>query len=61
MPGVDRTKKLLIRPHRWLINFIGVIVPRRLRADWKQGWQGELQHREASLEERIRWRRREDL
>jgi hypothetical protein len=22
------------KPHLWLIAFIGVIVPRRLRADW---------------------------
>jgi hypothetical protein len=26
----------------WLIVFIGVIVPRRLRADWKQEWEAEL-------------------
>jgi hypothetical protein len=23
-------------PHLWLIHVIGVIVPRRLRADWRQ-------------------------
>jgi hypothetical protein len=26
----------------WLIRLIGVIVPRRLRADWKQEWEAEL-------------------
>jgi putative ABC transport system permease protein len=33
----------------WLIRAAGVIVPRRLRADWKQEWQAELQHREELL------------
>src|SRR6185436_14686132 len=33
----------------WLIRVIGVIVPRRLRADWKQEWEAELQHRELLL------------
>src|SRR2546426_9725817 len=35
----------------WLIRAIGVIVPRRLRADWKQEWEAELKYREALLEE----------
>jgi len=35
----------------WLIALIGVIVPRRLRADWKQEWQAELRHRESLLAE----------
>ena len=26
----------------WLIALIGVIVPRRLRADWRQEWEGEI-------------------
>jgi len=33
----------------WVINLIGVAVPRRLRADWKQEWQAELQYRESLL------------
>ena len=33
----------------WLIRLIGVIVPRRLRADWRQEWEAELRHREAML------------
>jgi putative ABC transport system permease protein len=32
-----------------LIRVIGVIVPRRLRADWKQEWEAELAYREALL------------
>ena len=37
----------------WLITFIGVIVPRRLRADWRQEWEAELQYRENLL---AQWR-----
>jgi macrolide transport system ATP-binding/permease protein len=39
------------RPWHWLITFIGVIVPGRLRADWRQEWVAELHHREALLAE----------
>jgi hypothetical protein len=35
----------------WLIAFIGVLVPRRLRADWRQEWEAELQWREQQLAE----------
>src|SRR5499426_2689185 len=38
-----------MKPHLWLITFIGVIVPRRLRADWRQEWEAELQYRETQL------------
>jgi putative ABC transport system permease protein len=34
-----------------LLRFIGIIVPRRLRAEWKQEWEAELQWRERQLEE----------
>jgi putative ABC transport system permease protein len=33
----------------WLIRVVGVIVPRRLRADWLQEWEAELQYRETQL------------
>ena len=33
----------------WLIALVGVIVPRRLRADWRQEWDAELQNRESLL------------
>ncbi len=35
----------------WLIRFTGLIVPRRLRADWRQEWEAELQWREQQLAE----------
>jgi putative ABC transport system permease protein len=35
----------------WLIRVIGVIVPRRLRADWRQEWEAELRYREKQLTE----------
>ena len=35
----------------WLIRLIGVIVPRRLRADWRQEWEAELNNREHLLAE----------
>ncbi len=37
--------------HLWLIHVIGVIVPRCLRADWRQEWEAELRHREQLLAE----------
>src|SRR5262245_29988615 len=39
------------KPHLWLIRVIGVIVPRRLRADWRQEWEAELRYREKLLAE----------
>jgi len=46
-----------------LIRVIGPIVPRRLRADWKQEWHAELQHREDLLAdwEKLNWRTKLDL
>ncbi|MGH9767086.1 MAG: hypothetical protein ACREAB_06585, partial [Blastocatellia bacterium] len=41
-----------VKPHLWLIRFIGLIVPKRLRADWRQEWEAELQYRETLL---TRW------
>ncbi|MBO0797679.1 MAG: ABC transporter permease [Blastocatellia bacterium] len=40
-----------MRLHLWLIKFIGVIVPRRLRAGWRQEWEAELRYREIQLAE----------
>src|ERR1051325_8873547 len=47
----------------WLIRAIGVIVPRRLRADWRQEWEAELRYREMLLAEwdRLDWRHKLDL
>src|SRR5262245_6708562 len=38
-----------IRFWLWLIRTIGVIVPRRLRVDWRREWEAELRHREELL------------
>src|SRR5262245_26393484 len=52
-----------MRPHLWLISFIGLIVPRRLRADWRQEWEAELRYRERLLVEwdRLDWRNKVEL
>ncbi len=49
--------------HLWLIRVIGVIVPRRLRADWRDEWEAELRCREVLLIEwdRLNWRNKLDL
>ena len=50
-------------PYLWLIRVIGVIVPRRLRADWRQEWEAELRYREEMLAlwDRLNWRNKLDL
>src|SRR5262245_24255224 len=47
----------------WLIRVIGVIVPRRLRADWQLEWVAELSYRESLLAqwEILSWRTKLDL
>src|SRR5262245_5446360 len=47
----------------WMIRVIGVIVPRRLRADWRQEWEAELRYRERMLAEwdRLDWRNKLEL
>ena len=47
----ERNKEGLTKSHLWLIRVIGVIVPRRLRADWRQEWEAELRCRETLLAE----------
>ena len=63
MPDHDYRKELFSRPHLWLIALAGVIVPRRLRADWRQEWEAELRYREAMLAEwdRLDWRNKFEL
>ena len=55
--------KANVKPHLWLIVLVGVIVPRQLRADWKQEWEAELQHRELLLADwdRLNWKTKLDL
>src|SRR5262245_15517269 len=47
----------------WLIALVGVIVPRRLRADWRQEWEAELRYREELLAEwdNLNWKTKLDL
>jgi MacB-like protein/FtsX-like permease family protein len=48
---------------RWLIRFIGVIVPRQFRARFRQEWEAELEYREESLArwDRLNWRNKLEL
>ena len=56
-------RRVFSKPHLYLIALIGVIVPLRLRADWRQEWEAELQHRELLLAEwdRLDFRNKLDL
>src|SRR5262245_50486710 len=45
-------KRIFLRSILSVIAIIGVIVPRRLRADWRQEWEAELRYREELL---TRW------
>ncbi len=49
--------------HLRLIQFIGLIVPQRLRADWRQEWEAELHHRAAQLAQwdKLNWQNKFDL
>src|SRR6266542_4988387 len=51
------------RPYLWLIRVIGVMVPQRLRADWRQEWEAELLYRETLLAEwnGLNWKTKLDL
>src|SRR5213596_2808205 len=57
----ERNKQSWSKPHLWLIRLIGVIVPRRLRADWRQEWEAELRYREMLVAEWDRLNRRSKL
>jgi putative ABC transport system permease protein len=52
-----------VKPHLWLIKSIGIIVPRRLRAGWRQEWEAELRYRESLLADwdKLHWRNKIDL
>lgn len=58
-----RIALLFSKPHLRLIALVGIIVPQRFRADWKQEWKSELQHRELQLArwDRLDWRSKLDL
>ncbi|HKQ77973.1 MAG TPA: ABC transporter permease [Blastocatellia bacterium] len=57
------TKTTRFRFWFWLIQFIGLIVPRRLRSNWRREWEAELRAREELLAEwdRLDWRTKLDL
>jgi predicted permease len=59
----SRLQERLLKLHLRLIALIGVLVPRRLRADWRHEWEAELQYREALLAEwdHLDWRNKLDL
>jgi predicted permease len=52
-----------LKLHLRLIVLIGIIVPRRVRAEWRQEWLAELRWREAMLAEweRLNWKTKLDL
>ncbi|MGH9940276.1 MAG: hypothetical protein ACREAM_28880, partial [Blastocatellia bacterium] len=56
-------REILPRPWLWLVRLIGVIVPRKLRADWWQEWDAELRYRETLLVEwdNLNWKTKLDL
>jgi putative ABC transport system permease protein len=55
MPLAGRKRKFRFEPHVWLIHAMSLLVPRRLRDDWKREWKAELRHREDRLRQ---WQRR---
>src|SRR5262249_2666684 len=59
----DQDHKQRVCPQLWLIKVIGVIVPRRLRADWRQEGGAGVRPREQLLAEwdRLDWRNKLDL
>ena len=38
----DRNEQRFSKPLLWLLRAIGVIAPRWLRVDWRQGWEAEF-------------------
>ncbi|HEU0176222.1 MAG TPA: ABC transporter permease [Blastocatellia bacterium] len=59
----DATRTRRFRFWRWLIRFIGVIVPRRFRDRFRQEWEAELEYREDLLArwDRLDWRNKLEL
>src|SRR5712692_9643098 len=63
MPERDLKRKPGVKAYLSLIRLAGVIVPRRLRADWKQEWEAELRYRELLLADwdKLNWKTKIDL
>jgi putative ABC transport system permease protein len=62
-PMANATQTSPFRFWRWLIRFIGVIVPRRFRARFQQEWEAELEYREEMLArwDKLDWRNKLEL
>jgi macrolide transport system ATP-binding/permease protein len=45
----SRCRKLFSKPHLRVIAIVGLIVPRRLRTDWRREWEAELRCHERRL------------
>src|SRR5262245_30358223 len=62
-PMADPGRTTRFRFWLWLIKLIGVIVPQRMRCDWRQEWEAELQHREMLLAQwdGLDWRNKLDV
>src|SRR5215475_14899668 len=63
MSNPNDERRDFLKPRLRLIGFIGMIVPRRLRADWRQEWEAELRYRERLLADwdRLDWRNKLEL
>src|SRR5262247_3531327 len=59
----ERNKQSRSKPYLRLIRFIGVIVPRRFRARFRQEWEAELEYREELLArwDRLDWRNKLEM
>ncbi len=59
----DANQKTRFRFWRWLIRFIGVIVPQRFRGRFRQEWEAELEYREEMLArwDRLKWNNKLEL
>src|SRR5262249_40114664 len=59
----EATRTTRFRFWRWSIALIGVLVPLRLRADWRQEWEAGLRYREELLVQwaNLNWQTKLDL
>jgi macrolide transport system ATP-binding/permease protein len=59
MADTTNTRRFLY----WLLRFIGLLVPRRLRTDWRQEWEAELRWRELQLADwdKLNWQNKRAL
>src|SRR5262245_373929 len=57
---IDSNRTARFRFWIWLIRLVGVVVPRKLRADWRQEWEAELHNRETLLADwhKLDWKAR---